>query len=197
MVWGGTACAFCGLTCRAYFSCCPRKSQGRQATSWPTYQLGHRRPILCLGRFISCFSYKRVAEAWQSNNSFKAASPPLNSSVRPMGPLFSIAVVLLVGLLVLGVAFGIARVFHPPLIALAAAFAFVVGGAAGSAFFGLVSWLAIGATTLTSHWQVFSYLAMLVASAVFGGLCTTLLFLGVVRRSNSSFKADAQKARAT
>lgn len=113
-----------------------------------------------------------------------------------MGPLFSLAIVVLVGLLVFGVAFGVARVFHPPLIALVMASAFVVGGAVGSALFGLISWFIIGATTLTSHWQVFSYLTMLAASAIFGGLCLVLLFLGIVRRSNSSFKADAQKARA-
>ncbi|OOG36806.1 hypothetical protein B0E51_17740 [Rhodanobacter sp. C05] len=113
-----------------------------------------------------------------------------------MGPLFSIAVSVLVGLLVLGVVFGVARVWHPPLAAFAAAFAFVVGSFLGAACFGLVFWLTIGATTLTSRWQVFSYLAMLVASAVSGGLCLALFFFSIVRRSNRSFKADARKARA-
>ena len=100
----------------------------------------------------------------------------------------------LVGLLVLGVAFGVARFFHPPLIALAMALAFVVGGVAGSALFGLVSWLTIGARTLTLRWQVFSYLVMLVASAIVGGLCLALLFGGIVRRSNHSFEADGSAA---
>lgn len=109
--------------------------------------------------------------------------------VRPMNPLFSIAVVFLIGLLVLGVAFGVARVSHPPLVAVVAAFAFVVGGGVGSALFGLVSWLTIGTTTLASHWQVISYLAMLGASAISGGLCLTLLFLAILRRFSSSFKA--------
>jgi hypothetical protein len=97
-----------------------------------------------------------------------------------MGPLFSIAVV--------------ARVFHPPLIAFAAAFAFVLGGGVGTTLFGLASWLFVGPTTLNSHWQVFGYLAMLVSSAIFGGLCLELLFLRLARRSNSSFEADGYAA---
>jgi hypothetical protein len=103
-----------------------------------------------------------------------------------MGPLFSMAVVGLLGLVILGVAFGVARVFQPPRMALLMATVFVVGGAVGGALFALVSWLVIGTTTLTSTWHVVSYLAMLVASVISGGLCQVLLVLRVLRRSDIS-----------
>ena len=101
-----------------------------------------------------------------------------------MGPLFSIAVVLLVGLVVLGAAFCVARIFNPTLVALLAAFAFVVGGGVGTTLFGLVSWFIVGTTTFPSHWQVISYLAMLGASAISSGLCLALVFLRILQRSN-------------
>ena len=109
--------------------------------------------------------------------------------------LFSIALLILAGLLVFGVAFGVARTVSASYVALAVALAFVLGGGLGSALFGLV-WLAVGPQTLTSHWQVVGYLAMLAASAIAGGLFLVLLLRRALQRSNNSFKADAQKTRA-
>jgi hypothetical protein len=105
-----------------------------------------------------------------------------------MGLLFSIAVIAVMGRLVLGVAFGVARIFHPALVSFALAAAFVLGCGAGSAIFLVLSWLVIGAATLTSHWQVLGYLTALAASAVAGGLCLALLCSSVLRRSNISSK---------
>jgi hypothetical protein len=123
-----------------------------------------------------------------TTRSRRTATPPLNSSVRPMGPLFSIALIAVTGLLVLGVAFVVARIFHASLVAFAVAATFVLGCGASSAVFLVLSWFIIGAATLTSHWQVLGYLIALAASAVAGGLCLALLFLSVLRRSNISSK---------
>jgi hypothetical protein len=112
-----------------------------------------------------------------------------------MGPLFSIALLGFAGLLVFGIAFGVARIFNAPCVSLAVALAFVLGGGFGSALFGLV-WFAVGPQTLTSPWQVVSYLAMLAASGISGGFCLALLLRRALQRSNNSFKADARKARA-
>ncbi len=111
-----------------------------------------------------------------------------------MGPFFSIALLTLIGLLVFGIAFGVARIFSAPYVALAVALAFILGGGFGSALFGL-AWLATGPQTLSSHWQAVGYLVMLVASALSGGLFLALLLRRTLRRSNKSFKADAQKTR--
>ena len=113
-----------------------------------------------------------------------------------MSPLFSIALIAVMGLLVLGVAFVAARIFHSPLVAFAVAAAFVLGCGAGSAVFVVLSWLIIGTATLTSHWQVLGYLAALATSAVAGGLCLALLLVSVRRRSNISSKRTRENPRA-
>lgn len=110
-----------------------------------------------------------------------------------MGPLFSIALLILVSLIVFGIAFAVARVFSAPYVALAVALAFVLGGGFSSALFS-AAWLAVGPQTLASHWQVVVYLAMLAASAISGGLCLAFLLRRALRRSNNSFKADGSAA---
>ena len=111
-----------------------------------------------------------------------------------MGPLFSIALIALMGLLVLGVAFSIARIVYSSLVALAVAAAFVLGCGAGGAIFLVLSWLTIGTATLTSHWQVLGYLVALVASAMAGGFCLALFFLSVLRRRSSAVPGPLVRA---
>ena len=107
-----------------------------------------------------------------------------------MGPLFSIALIALVGLLALSLVFWVAGFFHSPSRALLLAALPVLGCGGGALLFVVLAWLAIGSATLTSQGQVLGYLAALGASAIMSGGFVAWLYVRSLRRSNKSFKPN-------
>jgi hypothetical protein len=99
-----------------------------------------------------------------------------------MGPLFSLA------LLVVGMGFGmsvaylVARIFLSASVALRAAVLFVIAGAIGGAGAGLVLAFVVGVGgTLTNGWQVVVYLSSLALSGLLSGVLVVRLYLARVR----------------
>ena len=86
-----------------------------------------------------------------------------------MAPLFSALVFVPGTLVLLALAFVVARFFQPSSVAIRIAFVFVVGSAMGglATVVGLAFF--VGAT-LSEPWQVIAYLASLAVGALFGGV---------------------------
>lgn len=91
-----------------------------------------------------------------------------------MAPLLS-ALVLVPGTMVLlGLAFAVARFFQPPSVAIRIAFVFGVGSAIGGLATAFGFALLVGAT-LSEPWQVIAYLVSLAVGALFGGALLVVL----------------------
>jgi hypothetical protein len=91
-----------------------------------------------------------------------------------MAPLLS-ALVLVPGTVVLlGLAFAVARFFQPASVAIRIAFVFVVGSAIGGLATVVGLALLVGAT-LSESWQVVAYLVSLAVGAFFGGALLVVL----------------------
>lgn len=91
-----------------------------------------------------------------------------------MAPLFAALVVVPGAVLLLALAFVVARFFQPTSIAIRIAFVFVAGTAIG----GVVTVLGLSfflPATLVAPWQVIAYLASLAVGAVLGGALLLVL----------------------
>lgn len=86
-----------------------------------------------------------------------------------MAPIFSALVVLPGAVVLLAIAFAVARFSQPTSIAIRIAFVFVIGSTVG----GIATVLAIaffGVATLSATWQVIAYLTSLAVGAFLGGV---------------------------
>lgn len=86
-----------------------------------------------------------------------------------MAPLFSALVFVPGTLVLLALAFVVARFFQPSSVAIRIAFVFVVGSAMGGLATVVGLAFLVGAT-LSEPWQVIAYLASLAVGALFGGV---------------------------
>lgn len=85
-----------------------------------------------------------------------------------MAPLFSALVIVPGAVLLLTLAFAVARFFQPALVAIRIALVFVVGSAIGGVAT-LVGLAFLVGSTLSESWQVIAYLVSLGVGALLGG----------------------------
>ena len=86
-----------------------------------------------------------------------------------MAPLFSALVIVPGAVLLLALAFAVARFFQPASVAIRIALVFVAGSTIGGVAT-LVGLAFLMGATLSEPWQVIAYLASLAVGALFGGV---------------------------
>jgi hypothetical protein len=95
-----------------------------------------------------------------------------------MGPAFSLALLLIIGLGAVAISYGAARIFVPSRAAAIVAFGFVVGAAFGALLAVIANWLFGPREELTSSSQVVAFFSQIgVAAAIFGAACSRVFYL--------------------